>query len=586
MRIAESILRQTIRECLLVEAKNETVAAIQQSLNSKVGTNLSDDGKWGDKTDAAWKSFIEKFYTPVSGQPTKQQIKQSWKTYGPRLGYEANPAGVLNFINAISSTSPRSGSAPTSQPAAVAGTPSAVKTSTQDQPAAKADVQLPDVPQIEHKPDAEAHADLEKKPFGSTDNLMQKGDAHYEEFIKKFPDTKDGLEKVFSSFETARQNRLSYLKNEFDKRYRELKQKLGIAEGADPEKIKQKMIEQVESCKLWLGRYNDDVEKFGQESLGSSDVVAILAEKDPNSGWSKNMAEVGVSKNAYSGAYAYAPYSANVVVSKPPPLAYSRKYGIVGAIALQNELVKVYEHEIIHQEDSALRSSEDKDIHRLDRADVLAHRLLESAALPAESLTGTNILARVNSSPVMKGLILRATRWMIEDKSFVDQKHGKDAAIVMEIATFANYLHLDGVDYYNVYYDFITSLYPNEEKARSSPLFSLLDNHEKIRKHMYDITGESHIRITLSLMRPHLEKVLREKGSSNTATVIEDTLNSMKKDSETADVYRAAHILAITDPTKLQDLTLVAAKDEESGERTAIAEGRIFERWHILAGLR
>lgn len=418
---------------------------------------------------------------------------------------------------------------------------------------------------------------------------MQKGDAHYEEFIKKFPDAKDGLEKVFSCFETARQNRLSYLRSEFDKRYKELKQKLGIVEGADPEKIKQKMIEQVESCELWLGRYSDDVLRFGQDKkLGINDAIAILAEEDPDSGWSKNMAETGVSKNAYSGAYAYAPYSANVVVSKPPPLAYSPKFGITGAIALQNELVKVYEHELIHQEDSVLRAAEGEDIQRLDRADVLAIRLLESAALPAESLTGANILARVNSSPAMRDLILRATKWMMEDKEFMKRKRNEDAAIVMEIATFAGLLQLKGVNSYNIYYDFIKSLYPNVEDIRSNPLFSLLYNRNKIQKHMDDITGESHIRITLSLMRPHLEKVLREKGASDIAAVIEGTLSSMKEESGTADTYRAAHILAITDPTKLKDLTLVAARDssndDRAGEQSALAERHIL-RWAQLAGI-
>ena len=162
MSTTEAMLRAIIRESLVVEAKNETVAGIQRALNAKFGTNLSDDGKWGDKTDTAWESFIDTFYNPGSGQPTKEKIKQSWKTYGPKLGYAGTPAGVLDFINNISSTSLGSGSAPTSQPAAAADIPSAAKMSTQDQPITKADVQLPAAPKIEHEPDSEAHARSEE----------------------------------------------------------------------------------------------------------------------------------------------------------------------------------------------------------------------------------------------------------------------------------------------------------------------------------------------------------------------------------------------------------------------------------------
>lgn len=443
--------------------------------------------------------------------------------------------------------------------------------------------QLPPIPKIEHTPETQEHAELEKKSLGDTGNLMQKEDAYYTDFIKKFPDTAKGLADVFNCFEIARQNRINYLRGDFKKRYADLKQHLGIMPSTAPESVQQAMIDRVASCVLWLGRYGDDVESFGRTKAGDSpEAIAILARDDPSSGWTKNLVELGITKNAYGGAYAYAPVGTNVVVSTPPPLVYSGEWGIFGAIALE-ELIKIYEHELIHQEDSAQFKDEP---HHTQLAAYLAARLVQSAALPAGSLTGENILARIKSSPTMKDLILSSVNWMMEDNDFMKQKYAEDAVIVMEIAAFAKNMSPGYFSDHNTYISFLQGRFPEDTDIRLNPLYALLSNSTKMQSHMRDIAGDSHIRIALTQMLPHLDTALGEIGANNTAGVIEHTLSAMQKVAG-ADAYRAAHILAITDPTKLSDLTRVASREQNTGSSSgavALAE-QFFCRWAQLTGL-
>jgi hypothetical protein len=108
----------------------------------------------------------------------------------------------------------------------------------------------------------------------------------------------------------------------------------------------------------------------------------------------------------------------------------------------------------------------------------------------------------------------------------------------------------------------------------------------KLESVIKDLINPSHLRITLSMMRPHLVAALDRSKDSN--TVIESTLSGMRAAGIEEDTFRAAFILAITDPTKLRDLTLVAmgtapTKGTATGDEAS--QSALAERWARLAGL-
>jgi len=140
MRITESQLRKIIREQIetldtdlsagariseaAVVAK---VSDVQQALNKNVpGLDLTIDSRWGGRTEAAWDAFVDKNYKTASGQPTPEQIKQSWKEYGPKIAggkYAGTPEGALKFINDLSAASSGTSAAPAAAPSAAAAAP-------------------------------------------------------------------------------------------------------------------------------------------------------------------------------------------------------------------------------------------------------------------------------------------------------------------------------------------------------------------------------------------------------------------------------------------------------------------------------
>jgi hypothetical protein len=101
-----------------------------------------------------------------------------------------------------------------------------------------------------------------------------------------------------------------------------------------------------------------------------------------------------------------------------------------------------------------------------------------------------------------------------------------------------------------------------------------------------DLTIPSHLRITLTEMRPHLEAALAKHGEQAYGPVVEDTLTAM----DAADIESAARasiILAVTDPSKLRSLTQVAAAESRGGRGQGAqgAGSALAERWTRLAGL-
>jgi hypothetical protein len=90
---------------------SKNVEEIQKLIGGYAG-GITPDGKWGGKTQEAFKAFLEKINPALQGA-TIPDILRSWKTYGPRIAsvkgnavsprYTPDAAGVLRFVKDVAS---------------------------------------------------------------------------------------------------------------------------------------------------------------------------------------------------------------------------------------------------------------------------------------------------------------------------------------------------------------------------------------------------------------------------------------------------------------------------------------------------
>jgi len=453
-----------------------------------------------------------------------------------------------------------------------------------------------DTDQAESAPAADqAHKQIESQPVDDT-NLMVKGDVKYTAFIKQHPKAQAGIDSVFTIFETARQNRLRYLRTSFAERYEALQKKLNTGTTVDVEKLKQAMISRVEKTQLKMGTYGAGIKSNYEDST-----YVTLA--DETSGWAKDLARVGFADKSSPEKYhviAYAPAAEMLVVTEPPHLKLGAT-GEVEAAIPRESILSTLEHELIHQEDhganallglpqfGGLQSGE-------GGAAEFATRLIRQAMIPEAQMTLDLIYNRLAADSMTVNILA------VADGTGFDLDYGGVALFptaALAIAAYSDLLNSYPVSYNIFYYALerslgksLRTLVPgSEEYIKISKLLSQASGKPgyALGVLMRDYQKDTHLRITLSLLLPHLQQALAE--STDPATVIEAALTSMSAVGAGDDVRRAAFILAITDPTKLRDLTLVAmgntpgrGADGRPEAPTALAEQAVH-RWGRIAGL-
>ena len=428
-----------------------------------------------------------------------------------------------------------------------------------------------------HSEEEALHAQLERQPVNDA-NLMRKGDASYQETVKRLPAAKAGIDWVFSEFELAKRRRLNYLESQFPARYNALKDKLGDKADVDVRHLQGVMIYRVRRAVLKIGTYGTDIKQNGYG------VKTYEAAFDPTSGWAKTLGSLGKSTHIR----AFAPSDDGSVVMAPPHLLLDDANDVTGAFE-DSETGKFLEHELIHQEDyaaSIVLAGDAGTEEKVGQSASLSKDLIVKSMIPPQQLTDKIIRQRLASSPALAEEI-RLVSYLFPDMTKLETPAAKETADVLVVARYAKALAAE-VDVYKILYYQIASQFP-EDKNLGDPdaraLFELDDNTRDITKRNADMTSSSHLRITLSLMLPHLQAALSE--SKDPGAVIESTLKGMKGAAMSEDRNRSAHILAVTDPAKLADLTLVAMggkkkrpADTSPGEKTALAE-----RWMHLAGI-
>ena len=439
----------------------------------------------------------------------------------------------------------------------------------------------------------QAHKQIESQPVDDT-NLMLKGDATYTTFIRQHPKAQTGIDSVFTMFETARQNRLRYLRTSFTERYDALQKKLNTGTAVDVEQLKQAMISRVEKTQLKMGTYGAAIKSIYNDST-------YITLKDPSSGWAKDLARVGFADKSSPDKYhviAYAPAAEALVVTEPPHLKLGAT-GEVEAAIPRESILSTLEHELIHQEDHAADALLGLPQYGSVQSGVggaaeFATRLIRQAMIPKDRMTLDLIYNRLKADSMTIN-----TLEVADSTGFAVEGDALFPTAALAIAVYSNLLN-DYPEPYNIFYyaleravgKSLQNLVPgSEEYTKISKLLS--QNAGKpgytLGVLMRDYQKDTHLRITLSLLLPHLQQALAE--STDPATVIEAALTSMSAASAGDDVRRAAFILAITDPTKLRDLTLVAMGDTKKRDAdgqpeapTALAE-HTARRWARIAGL-
>ena len=225
-----------------------------------------------------------------------------------------------------------------------------------------------------------------------------------------------------------------------------------------------------------------------------------------------------------------------------------------------------------------------------DSTDTLARDLIRSALIPTDSLNINTINDRFTASKKLSEIIRESL-----------------SVYAQNLASDPKYEGMAAVSYLSQWFNKInsslspsdqTTLYALQIAAGDKDLEFELQQFQyaysrAARARIIDITLPSHLRITLTEMRPHLEAALARHGEQAYGPVVDDTLTAMEAiDGDAA--ARAAPVLAVTDPAKLRALTQVAVKGTPKGaqpsrapggeETTALAEG-VARRWSQIAGL-
>jgi hypothetical protein len=218
-----------------------------------------------------------------------------------------------------------------------------------------------------------------------------------------------------------------------------------------------------------------------------------------------------------------------------------------------------------------------------DSTDTLARDLIRTALIPTKDLNITTINERFTASKKLSELV-RVELSNFAQNLETDPKY-EGMAVVSYLTSWANKIDSRFDSLYP------TSLYAEQIAAGNTELDDkLMQFHLSYQKaaasRIVDLTIPSHLRITLTEMRPHLEAALAKHGEQAYGLVVDDTLTAM----DAADIESAARasiILAVTDPSKLRSLTQVAAVEPRGGrEQGAQGTGSaLAERWTRLAGI-
>jgi len=358
--------------------------------------------------------------------------------------------------------------------------------------------------------------------------ITSRNDATYRDAVTRFPPAKEHLDEMIAAFESAKAERVAYIRDEFPKRLKELRLSLYRRETGDSPKawqlaqmserdtrLQQAILSRLEASKIAIPAYPKIIDQRG--------------EFDNVAAWVRITGRPG-------SVAGFAPTELPFVFVHSPSLTFDGEGRATGASVHPN-ISSLIKHELIHQEDNAANlfvlGKTSPSFDETDAAassdsvtpSALSLELLESSLLSPNAVTEEMVYKVVKASSRLRA--------MIED----------------------------------------TRNIPELISRISDKLFDLLGMGYLMMKGMKGQSTErrqgSHARVYLTLIRPDLEAAIRYitpeySDAENRATVIDRVLYSRDVAAITTELMSIVSILMVIDLDRIKDLLMVA-KSEQGG---------------------
>ena len=350
-----------------------------------------------------------------------------------------------------------------------------------------------------------------------TMDLIDVNSAEFDDLKSRFPAAARMLDYYKASFEAAKQNRIDYLQSNFAERFQELGVRLNDA-GFDAETSRDAMIDAVRRAPMKMMGYPADITK----ELVNDPATGMLVFDPFKSNW------VRATRSAFNkvgNAFEFE----GVVYSAPPRLQFDTAGNLLRALPHSEDIVKLYEHELMHVESYAVSQ-----LGTTDPAD-LDLELLQRILVPASEITLDKLMPVATS-------IININRFS-KDPS----KEGE--ALSTYLAVLAAMI-MRGAPAY-------------EKAASDVAKAAKLDNDDwQVTSQLASDHGRpEHIRISLLAIRTVLPGIDVNSATSRIELSKAVTSAVSKKGYNPESASRCGAIMSLVDPMKYEDIMLVAAAD-------------------------
>ena len=364
-------------------------------------------------------------------------------------------------------------------------------------------------------------------------DTMQYGDEEYKATLEKYKSPSSNIERSFRlikmAFDSAKDQRLKYLRSQFGVRLEELADKFEI-ENLDIALIKKVMIDAVEGATLKIACYPQDLTPYLQQ-----DENTLVFDPVWRGPWRDTIKKLGTGV-----AYAFT-YSDSIYV--PPPRLEFNKDKTLQTTSIDLS-ASTLEHEFIHIEDHAIESVVERE--GIVSPNQLSVDLLGSALLPPADLTFDKLLDALSVIPKL---------FVIEVKEDLSDD-------LKDISMCIYFLYLAEAVAQNTKNAPAQASDYHEAATRLVAKYKIdanLDNSLKGSAKNHGSKG--HLRVSLLFMRDPLSRALDAGGVISKQAVIENVKNDLASSHQADTVTRCLSLLAITNFDRVKDLKLVASTD-------------------------
>jgi len=359
-----------------------------------------------------------------------------------------------------------------------------------------------------------------------TMDLIDVNSAEFDDLKSRFPAAARMLDYYKASFEAAKQNRLDYLQSNFSERFQELGVRLGVT-GFDAETARDAMIDAVRRAPMKMMGYPDDITK----ELVNDPATGMLMFDPFKSNWVRaTLSAFNKSGNAFEFK--------GIIYSAPPRLQFDMAGNLLRALPHREDIVKLYEHELVHVESHAVSQLGTSDPADLDLA------LLQRILVPDSEITLDKLM------PIAAGItsVNRFSKDVLKEGEAQSTYLAVLAAMIMRGTAPAYEKAASGV-------------------AKAAKLDN--DDWQMLSQLARDHGSPEHIRISLLAIRSVLPGIDVDSSTSRIELSNSVTSAVVKKGYNPEAASRCGAIMCLVDPMKYEDIMLVASADSTTTRNQA-----------------